>query len=217
MTRAVRDGLPMIRQLRESGITWAAIAAAMSAQGLNPGCRKPLTRSRLTAIVGQVEHSCADRPSRLPFAAYASRSRRREAAARRDTDAPAPVAPSRPRRHPSPTAPHTPAKRRSACEPRRPAQAPEEGLTRCRAFSSSPRTRAAPARPCWCARARRVPARRPPDRDRGRPSLGRTRRPAHVFFRVRAERGEINRTGGAAARAEFDGVLNAMAPGPRGR
>ncbi|MBL7405300.1 MULTISPECIES: hypothetical protein [unclassified Methylobacterium] len=32
-----------------------------------------------------------------------------------------------------------------------------------------------------------------------------------AFFPVRAERGEINRTGGQAARAEFDGVLNAMA------
>lgn len=31
------------------------------------------------------------------------------------------------------------------------------------------------------------------------------------FFPVRAERGEINRTGGAAARAEFDGPLNAIA------
>ncbi len=31
------------------------------------------------------------------------------------------------------------------------------------------------------------------------------------FFPVRAERGEINRTGGAAARAEFDGPLNAVA------
>ena len=27
VTRAVRDGLPMIRQLRESGITWAALRA----------------------------------------------------------------------------------------------------------------------------------------------------------------------------------------------
>ena len=36
------------------------------------------------------------------------------------------------------------------------------------------------------------------------------------FFPVRAERGEIDRTGGQAARAEFDGVLNAMvaAEGP---
>jgi hypothetical protein len=55
VTRAVRDGLPIIRQLREGGITWAAIAAAMSAQGVTQGAGKPLTASRLTAIVGQVE------------------------------------------------------------------------------------------------------------------------------------------------------------------
>jgi len=55
VTRAVRDGLPMIRQLRDGGITWAAIAAAMSAQGVTQGAGRPLTASRLTAIVGQVE------------------------------------------------------------------------------------------------------------------------------------------------------------------
>ncbi len=114
MTRAVRDGLPMIRQLRESGITWAAIAAAMSAQGLNPGVQETPDASRLTAIVGQVEAQLRRQakqaavrrvhvpisPTRKPPLAATPMPRRRSLR-------------SRPRRHPSPTAPHTPAKRRS--------------------------------------------------------------------------------------------------------
>lgn len=55
VTRAVRAGLPVIRQLRAAGVTWAAIADAMSAQGVRQGEGKPLTATRLTAIVTQVE------------------------------------------------------------------------------------------------------------------------------------------------------------------
>lgn len=55
VTRAVRAGLPVIRQLRAAGVTWAAIAEAMSAQGVTQGEGQPLTATRLTAIVTQVE------------------------------------------------------------------------------------------------------------------------------------------------------------------
>lgn len=55
VTRAVRTSLPVIRQLRAAGVTWAAIAEAMSAQGVTQGEGRPLTATRLTAIVTQVE------------------------------------------------------------------------------------------------------------------------------------------------------------------
>lgn len=55
VTRAVRAGLPVIRQLRAAGVTWAAIAEALSAQGVTQGEGQPLTATRLTAIVTQVE------------------------------------------------------------------------------------------------------------------------------------------------------------------
>lgn len=55
VTRAVRAGLPVIRQLRAAGVTWAAIAEAMSAQGVTQGAGTPLSATRLTAIVTQVE------------------------------------------------------------------------------------------------------------------------------------------------------------------
>ena len=55
VTRAVRAGLPVIRQLRAAGVTWAAIAEALSAQGVTQGEGRPLTATRLTAIVTQVE------------------------------------------------------------------------------------------------------------------------------------------------------------------
>lgn len=93
VTRAVRDGLPMIRQLREGGITWAAIAAAMSAQGVTQGAGRPLTASRLTAIVGQVEAQLR----RQAEQATARRARADLAAPQPaltgDTAAPAPIAP----------------------------------------------------------------------------------------------------------------------------
>jgi hypothetical protein len=55
VTRAVRAALPTLRKLREAGVTWAAIAHAMSEQGVRQKGDVPLTASRLTAIVSQIE------------------------------------------------------------------------------------------------------------------------------------------------------------------
>lgn len=55
VTRAVRAALPAIRTLRAAGVTWAAIAQAMAEQGVRQKGNVPLTATRLTAIVGQVE------------------------------------------------------------------------------------------------------------------------------------------------------------------
>ena len=50
VTRAVRAGLPVIRQLRAAGVTWAAIAEALSAQGVTQGEGRPLTATRQTIV-----------------------------------------------------------------------------------------------------------------------------------------------------------------------
>ncbi|MGU3662250.1 hypothetical protein [Methylobacterium fujisawaense] len=55
VTRAVRDSLPVIHRLRDLGVTWAAIAQAMSEQGATQNDGKPLSVTRLTAIVSEVE------------------------------------------------------------------------------------------------------------------------------------------------------------------
>jgi hypothetical protein len=55
LTRAVREQLPAIRKLREEKVTWAAIAAAITKQGVTQGDGRPLTATRLTAVVGHVE------------------------------------------------------------------------------------------------------------------------------------------------------------------
>ena len=55
VTRAVRAALPTIRTLRAAGLSWAAIAQAMAEQGVRQKGDVPLTATRLTAIVGQVE------------------------------------------------------------------------------------------------------------------------------------------------------------------
>jgi len=55
VTRAVRETLPVIQKLRKAQITWAAIAAAMTEQGITQGNGLPLTATRLTAVVGHVE------------------------------------------------------------------------------------------------------------------------------------------------------------------
>jgi hypothetical protein len=55
VTAAVRSALPVIRKLRLAKVTWSAIAAAISEQGLVRSDGSPLTASRLTAIVSQVE------------------------------------------------------------------------------------------------------------------------------------------------------------------
>ena len=58
IVRAIRDVLPIIRELRSEGMRWAAIADALNAQGIYPGTGdKPgiLTPKRLTAIVSYLE------------------------------------------------------------------------------------------------------------------------------------------------------------------
>lgn len=55
-TRAVREALPVIRQLRKDEVSWAAIAQALAEQGVVQGKdRIPLTTGRLTALVSQIE------------------------------------------------------------------------------------------------------------------------------------------------------------------
>lgn len=55
VTRAVRAALPAIRRLRSAHVTWAAIAEAITQQGIRQSNGEPLTASRLTSIVSQVE------------------------------------------------------------------------------------------------------------------------------------------------------------------
>ena len=55
-TKAIRAALGHIYRLREDGIKWSAIAAALAAQGIVQGkARVPLTTNRLTALVRQIE------------------------------------------------------------------------------------------------------------------------------------------------------------------
>lgn len=55
-TKAIRAALPHIYSLREDGVQWSAIAAALAAQGIVQGkARIPLTTNRLTALVRQIE------------------------------------------------------------------------------------------------------------------------------------------------------------------
>jgi DNA-binding transcriptional MerR regulator len=55
VTRAVRQNVSVIRQLRAEGVTWAAIAQAMSAQGITQSGGRALTATRLTAVFSEVE------------------------------------------------------------------------------------------------------------------------------------------------------------------
>lgn len=95
VTRAVRAALPTIRKLRATGVSWAAIAQAMAEQGVRQKGDVPLTATRLTAIVGQVE----------------AQDRRRDAAAVRSRPdlAAEPVSPVRPAPAPEPPRGPTPA------------------------------------------------------------------------------------------------------------
>lgn len=55
-TRVIREALPTIRQLREDGVSWPAIAEALAAQGVVQGKDYiPLTAKRLTALISQIE------------------------------------------------------------------------------------------------------------------------------------------------------------------
>jgi len=102
VTRAVRDGLPMIRQLRQGGITWAAIAAAMSAQGVTQGAGRPLTASRLTAIVGQVEAQLRRQAEQITARRARADLAAPQPARTGDTAAPALIAPVPPVSSPAP-------------------------------------------------------------------------------------------------------------------
>lgn len=63
-TGAVRAALPVIYQLREEGVSWPAIAAALAKQGVVQGKdRVPLTTNRLTALVSQIQQQ--ERKKRL--------------------------------------------------------------------------------------------------------------------------------------------------------
>lgn len=55
-SKAVRQALPIIHQLRKDGVSWAVIAQALAEQGVVQGKdRIPLTTGRLTALVTQIE------------------------------------------------------------------------------------------------------------------------------------------------------------------
>jgi hypothetical protein len=55
-TKAIRAALPTIYKLREDGVQWSDIAAALAAQGIVQGKdRVALTTNRLTALVRQIE------------------------------------------------------------------------------------------------------------------------------------------------------------------
>ncbi|UPT88228.1 hypothetical protein HAP41_0000003530 [Bradyrhizobium barranii subsp. apii] len=55
-SKAVREALPTIHQLRKDGVSWAMIAQALAEQGVVQGKdRIPLTTHRLTALVTQIE------------------------------------------------------------------------------------------------------------------------------------------------------------------
>ena len=55
VTRAVRALMPAIRELREAGVRWAAIAEALARQGVVGPDGKPMKANRLTAVVDRIE------------------------------------------------------------------------------------------------------------------------------------------------------------------
>ena len=54
VTRAVRALMPAIRELREAGVRWAAIADALARQGVVGSDGQPLKANRLTAVVDRI-------------------------------------------------------------------------------------------------------------------------------------------------------------------
>jgi hypothetical protein len=69
---AVRTALPTIYQLRAEGVHWSEIASALGRQGVTQGKGKnriPITTTRLTSLVTQIEHATAtvnQQPRRRP-------------------------------------------------------------------------------------------------------------------------------------------------------
>ena len=62
VTRAVRSLMPLIGDLRKSGVRWAAIADALALQGVVGSDGLPLKANRLTAVVDRIvrgEHAKA--------------------------------------------------------------------------------------------------------------------------------------------------------------
>ena len=55
VTRAVRALMPTIRELREAGVRWAAIAEALARQGVVGPDGQPMRANRLTAVVDRIE------------------------------------------------------------------------------------------------------------------------------------------------------------------
>jgi hypothetical protein len=55
VTRAVRALMPAIRELREAGVRWAAIAEALARQGVVGADGQPMKANRLTAVVDRIE------------------------------------------------------------------------------------------------------------------------------------------------------------------
>jgi hypothetical protein len=53
---AIGECMPAIAGLRGDGVTWASIAAALSQQGLTQRNGRPLTASRVTAIVSYIQN-----------------------------------------------------------------------------------------------------------------------------------------------------------------
>ncbi len=54
VTRAVRALMPAIRELREAGVRWAAIAEALAQQGVAGPDGQPMKANRLTAVVDRI-------------------------------------------------------------------------------------------------------------------------------------------------------------------
>jgi hypothetical protein len=54
VTRAVRALMPAIRELRQAGVRWAAIAEALARQGVVGSDGQPLKANRLTAVVDRI-------------------------------------------------------------------------------------------------------------------------------------------------------------------
>ena len=55
VTRAVRAFMPTIRELRNAGVRWGAIAEALARQDIVGADKQPLSASRLTAVVDRID------------------------------------------------------------------------------------------------------------------------------------------------------------------
>ena len=75
-TAIIEPILPLIREFRAQRYSWAAIAAALAAQGVTQGSdRRPITARRLTALISAINKRVRRREDR-----FAGRARRRDLA-----------------------------------------------------------------------------------------------------------------------------------------